>query len=266
MKVKVKQKGSMLIAAIITTILYIFISSSFVVIATGGAGMIGASRVALQAQQYAEIDVDILKNIDYEELDTHGVKPRQAMTNISEPDWEHEITIAGEAPIAGSDTKQRIATIHIYKKGDTLPRFTLEVPLTSQGSGDNLPIGTILAYVGDFGKIPRGWAVCDGTGGTPDLRDKFLEGSGTFNVKSSIGAGLPNIMGEVYEGECLDKRAAGCFQKRIISKGPRNYRVAGDGDGDVLITFSASRSSAIYGRSSTVQPSAYIVYFIIKVY
>lgn len=127
-----------------------------------------------------------------------------------------------------------------------------------------MPLGTILAYNGDITKIPKNWHLCDGTDGTPDLRDKFLEGVGTFNVQSYIEAGLPNIVSEVYEGECLDKRAVGCFQKHIVSKGPRNHRVSGDGDGDVLISFSAAYSSAVYGKSETVQPNAYSVYFIIK--
>ena len=70
------------------------------------------------------------------------------------------------------------------------------VVVTSQGS-NILPIGTILPYIGDLSKIPHGWFLCDGTNGTPDLRDKFLQGSdvpGQF-----IEAGLPNITGEIND-------------------------------------------------------------------
>ena len=38
----------------------------------------------------------------------------------------------------------------------------------------DLPIGTIVAYSGDVSYIPDGWHLCDGTGGTPDLRNQFL--------------------------------------------------------------------------------------------
>ncbi len=40
------------------------------------------------------------------------------------------------------------------------------------------PIGTIKAFWGDISKIPLGWHICDGTNGTPDLRDRFLAGAG----------------------------------------------------------------------------------------
>ena len=37
-----------------------------------------------------------------------------------------------------------------------------------------LPPGVILMWSGDTANIPAGWAVCDGTNGTPDLRDRFV--------------------------------------------------------------------------------------------
>ena len=49
-------------------------------------------------------------------------------------------------------------------------------------------MGTILPYAGDLGKIPNGWALCDGNNGTPDLRDRFLTGVGlTYNLGDSGG-------------------------------------------------------------------------------
>jgi microcystin-dependent protein len=44
-----------------------------------------------------------------------------------------------------------------------------------------LPTGTILAFNGDT--APAGWAICDGNNSTPDLRGRFILGSGQ-------GAGL----------------------------------------------------------------------------
>lgn len=39
-----------------------------------------------------------------------------------------------------------------------------------------LPIGSIIMW--KSGAIPAGWAVCNGTGATPDLVDKFIIGAG----------------------------------------------------------------------------------------
>ena len=40
-----------------------------------------------------------------------------------------------------------------------------------------LPVGSIILWKNSAASIPRGWQVCDGTGGTPDLRDYFVYGA-----------------------------------------------------------------------------------------
>ena len=40
-----------------------------------------------------------------------------------------------------------------------------------------MPMGTIVAFNGKT-QIPYGWAVCDGSKGTPNLRDRFILGQG----------------------------------------------------------------------------------------
>lgn len=41
-----------------------------------------------------------------------------------------------------------------------------------------LPQGTIVMWSGELASIPTGWALCDGTNGTPDLRSRFIFGAG----------------------------------------------------------------------------------------
>lgn len=41
-----------------------------------------------------------------------------------------------------------------------------------------VPSGTIVMFHGDEQNIPKGWQICDGSNGTPDLRDKFIIGAG----------------------------------------------------------------------------------------
>ena len=42
-----------------------------------------------------------------------------------------------------------------------------------------VPTGIITMWYGSIGAIPSGWTLCDGTGSTPDLRDRFIVGAGT---------------------------------------------------------------------------------------
>lgn len=39
-----------------------------------------------------------------------------------------------------------------------------------------LPSGVIVMWSGTLATIPAGWSLCNGAGGTPDLRDKFIYG------------------------------------------------------------------------------------------
>ncbi|MBN8572475.1 MAG: hypothetical protein J0M05_01050 [Candidatus Kapabacteria bacterium] len=54
--------------------------------------------------------------------------------------------------------------------------------LTTNGAGqlswrDAIPCGSIIMWTGDIDNVPTGWALCDGTGGTPDLNDRFPRGT-----------------------------------------------------------------------------------------
>ncbi len=40
------------------------------------------------------------------------------------------------------------------------------------------PVGGIMLWSGALAEIPDGWCLCDGTEGTPDLRDRFVVGAG----------------------------------------------------------------------------------------
>jgi len=49
--------------------------------------------------------------------------------------------------------------------------------------------GIIVAWSGAIVDIPSGWALCDGTNGTPNLEDRFIIGAGdTFNPNDTGGA------------------------------------------------------------------------------
>lgn len=50
-----------------------------------------------------------------------------------------------------------------------------------------LPPGVILMWSGAVVDIPTGWLLCDGTGGTPDLRGQFIIGAGGAYAVGSTG-------------------------------------------------------------------------------
>jgi len=51
------------------------------------------------------------------------------------------------------------------------------------------PIGGIVLWSGSVASIPANWALCNGSNGTPDLRNRFLIGAGsTYAVGATGGA------------------------------------------------------------------------------
>ena len=50
-----------------------------------------------------------------------------------------------------------------------------------------IPTGAILLWSGSIASIPSGFVICDGTSGTPDLRDRFVVGAGSSYAVAATG-------------------------------------------------------------------------------
>lgn len=56
-----------------------------------------------------------------------------------------------------------------------------------------LPSGTIVLWARPVHQIPSGFVICDGTHGTPDLRDRFIVGAGsTYDPDDTGGTSSHN--------------------------------------------------------------------------
>ena len=54
---------------------------------------------------------------------------------------------------------------------------------------NRIPAGLIAMWSGSAANVPSGWALCDGSNGTPDLRDRFIVGAGgSYNVGNTGGS------------------------------------------------------------------------------
>lgn len=74
----------------------------------------------------------------------------------------------------------------------TAPVATNSTALASTEFVHNvLPYGSIIMWYGNIASIPTGWALCDGSNSTPDLRDKFVIGA----RQDSSGIARTNVTG-----------------------------------------------------------------------
>ena len=60
--------------------------------------------------------------------------------------------------------------------------------------GTTIPAGMISLWYGSIGSVPTGWYLCDGTNGTPDLRDRFIVGAGTSYAVGATGGSANAIL------------------------------------------------------------------------
>lgn len=59
-----------------------------------------------------------------------------------------------------------------------------------------MPRGGIIMWSGTVATIPTGWALCDGTNGTPDLRGRFVIGSSTTYSQGTSGGSATKTLSE----------------------------------------------------------------------
>jgi hypothetical protein len=65
---------------------------------------------------------------------------------------------------------------------------------TSTAVGDTIPPGLIAIWSGSTGSIPSGWVICDGSNGTPNLRDSFIVGAGNNYAVGAAGGSADSIV------------------------------------------------------------------------
>lgn len=101
--------------------------------------------------------------------------------------------------------------------GDQLP-YRSTVPwgdvktwiLADAPGGSGVPTGTIVMWSGLNGAIPSGWQECDGSNGTPDLREKFIYGRSAGKVVDTTGGSATHGHSDnlTHSGTAVDGHAA----------------------------------------------------------
>lgn len=167
---------------------------------------------------------------------------------------------------------------------DSTPTAGSSNPVTSDGVKKSMvPTGVVMPFAGD--STPDGFLLCNGqavsrttyatlftfigtkygagdgstTFNVPNLVNRFVEGGSVSGETKE--AGLPNITGEIGVDDGTVNKLVGAFYR----KGDYDYDALSNSGGGIIAGFDASRSSAVYGKSDTVQPASIIMMYIIKI-
>jgi len=81
----------------------------------------------------------------------------------------NDLTVNGDTTLSGSVTLNSIPTASSATNYNFLVQQTNEV--VKQVNAAPIPVGGIIMWSGTIANIPSGWALCNGSNGTPDLRN-----------------------------------------------------------------------------------------------
>jgi hypothetical protein len=130
-----KRKGvALLISAVLSSIVMMLVAMGLATVNSSQFHTMDAARTSLQTLQLAEVKASELRVTPYSTISTKA-ETRSAIPSTA---FQREVVIGPEIDLGGG-SKQTIATVNIYKPGESQPRFALPVPLSSQGSGIPLP-------------------------------------------------------------------------------------------------------------------------------
>ena len=114
-----------------------------------------------------------------------------------------------------------------------------------------LPVGTIQIWAGTLASIPTGWALCDGTGGTPNLLAKFVQGISTPSTEPGGTGGADTVT--------LTSSQIAAHNHTISAYSHQHTTAAGGaGSGGTRITANGSDDDD-KNTSSTLPPSQNLV-------
>lgn len=135
---------------------------------------LSSNKITLQAHQFASDKAEFLKSETYSSLASQGKKA------VAGSLYYDEVTVGKETAMPSNpDIKEKPCRVNVYYGDESIPRAMLSFNRYSVSQNESsIPKGTILPWYGKSSDIPEGFALCDGTKGTPDLRNRFLVGAG----------------------------------------------------------------------------------------
>jgi hypothetical protein len=122
------------------------------------------------------------------------------------------------------------------------------------------PLGGIILWSGSVAAIPATWQLCNGTNGTPDLRDKFIVGAGSAYAVGATG-GSANATLPTHTHTATNTITNAAHQHFVVRNGETSNEGSLNGSnyiarrgtfgGDYSYDFASSGSEANIGLTSS---------------
>jgi hypothetical protein len=149
------------------------------------------------------------------------------------------------------------------------------IGVANTSTGTTIPTGMISLWYGSIGSVPTGWYLCDGTNGTPDLRDKFIVGAGTTYSVGATGGSTDAIVvshthtatstvtdpGHLHTGVA---GGSGTFYQRYNSGTGANSNGASTSSATTGITVATTNTSSGVSGTNANLPPYYALAYVMK--
>ena len=168
------------------------------------------------------------------------------------------ISAAGNLSIDGTAT---VRTIDAGSAASTSALVTTTAGLVQKIAAAPVPVGGIIMWSGTVSNIPAGWKLCNGSNGTPDLRDRFIVGAGnTYNPNNKGGQNNFCVTNNNIKSCSLSTNCCGDHCHMLFSNGTANQNLSStnfaacrcrDGGCSQNYTIKGRNVTAGIGKSST---------------
>ena len=136
-------------------------------------------------------------------------------------------------------------------------------------SATPIPTGGIFLWSGSIGSIPAGYVLCNGTNGTPDLRDRFVVGAGTtYAVNATGGSNDAVVVSHTHAATVTDPGHVHTYSSpniagsSVASAGPTGGGT--ENTGSAVTGISVTNATAGVSGTNANLPPYYALCYIMK--
>ncbi len=133
--------------------------------------------------------------------------------------------------------------------------------------GGMVPVGGIIMWSGSITAVPKGWALCNGQNGTPDLRNRFIMGWGDKGVGTTGGQAMQTLNVDNMPPHAHDYTDA--YYAEVDGNDTSHPNVAGSDEGhdndNRPFTMGRTTAKTGGGQAFSVVPPFYTLAFIQRI-
>lgn len=185
---------------------------------------------------------------------------QEAHTAVSVSKGLFSVLLGTVTPLNLPFDKQYYLGIKVGADPEMTPRQQLASSPYAITAERGVPRGVVVMWSGNIANIPLGWALCDGTNGTPDLRNKFIVGA----AQDDSGIAKTDISGSLTQGGGSSNHA---HTGTTASDASGNYRAWNASPGESNNNADASRgwhTHAFTVDNASSLPPYYALAYIMK--